>query len=636
MVELGILSLAVFWAWTWARAPRRELRLTALDALVAVFLFWSLFSVPFAPYYHAAEAAALAIVCFAALYWCLSFNPSFAGLSTALLAARIQASLQAVLVLAAAIGGRDRPAGTFVNPNFLAGFLAATLLLVIGALVFPSPVDDGRRRWRTALAVGEGALLLAALVATGSRGGALALAAGLLLLLVLRSWKVAVGVFAAAAFALLAIPNPLVQRLQSLPHTDSFAFTRLSVWKSAALMLADHPWLGIGLGQYEYVSTRYAFPVTTHWAKYTRVAENAHSEYLQAGAELGLPGILAALGAVALLAQAAIRRLRRLPRVSWGPVVTLLAAILSILVQAAVDFPLHTPPATLLLVLLAAGLRLHGVIGPERAVSFRVRPLYAAAAALIAVLLGAAAVRPVLGFWFFLGGIGAPRNLLNEKWSFEQAPRSERSHAETLRMLGLAARIDFVNAPYRRALGGYLFQAYQRGEGGPELLQQSLYHLNLAAELNPSQYQYAVNLAEAMTTLARRAPPGRELLQAALEHYRRAVRLAPFRFGVYSEIGLLCDEVGDTPAAEAAFRRAVAIEEYYLRGWLDLGKFYARHGRLPEARETFSRGAALAEKAPGLVPTTPAESALLALKPEFFYNELRKLELQEHPGGSTS
>ena len=53
-------------------------------------------------------------------------------------------------------------------------------------------------------------------------------------------------------------------------------------------------------------------------------------------------------------------------------------------------------------------------------------------------------------------------------------------------------------------------------------LKQALYHLNYAAELNPNQYQYAVNLGQAMTSLARREPPGRERLEAALGHYRHA------------------------------------------------------------------------------------------------------------------
>ena len=94
--------------------------------------------------------------------------------------------------------------------------------------------------------------------------------------------------------------------------------------------------------------------------------------------------------------------------------------------------------------------------------------------------------------------------------------------------------------------------------------------------------------------------------------------------------------MGDTPAAEAAFRRAVAIEEYFLRGWFNLGTFYARHGRNLEAREVFDRGAALAEKALSLVPTTPVEGELLAIKPAVFYNELKKIQAQERTGGASS
>jgi len=636
VVNLGILSLVLFWSRTWARAPRRELRLNALDALLGFLVFWSLFSTLFAPYYHPAEAASLAIACYVALYAYLSFNPSFAGLSLALGAVRAQAGFQSLLVLGEAIGfGRDRPAGTFYNPNFLAGFLAAAFLLVVGGLIFPPP-GSGRHPLRAALAAAEGTLLLAALLTTGSRGGALALAAGLLLLLALRSWKIAVATFSAACIALLAIPNPLMQRLQSLPQTDNFAFTRLAIWKSAWSMMLDHPWVGIGLGQYEYISARYAFPIETHWAKYSRVAENAHSEYLQAGAELGVPGILVALGMVGLLGWATLARLRTLPRASWGPVATLLAAVMSIATQAAIDFPLHTPSSALLLVLLAAGLRLHGVTGPEHAVSFRVRPFYAVSAGLIALVLALTAARPLVGFWCYLGGIGAPRNLLREKWALEEAPRKELSLEESKRLIGLAARVDFINAPYRRALGSQYFQLFLRGEGGTAALKQALYHLNYAAELNPNQFQYAVNLGQAMTSLARREPPGRERLEVALGHYRHAAELAPYQLQVLTEIGLLTDELGDTPAAEAAFRRAVAIEEYFLRGWFNLGTFYARHGRLPEAREAFGRGAALAEKAPSLVPTTQAEVELLAIKPAVFYNELKKIQAQERSGGAVS
>ncbi|HEY5998810.1 MAG TPA: O-antigen ligase family protein, partial [bacterium] len=488
---------------------------------------------------------------------------------------------------------------------------------------------------RTALRAGEACLVLAALLTTGSRGGALAFAAGLCVLLAVRSWRVAAGVLAAGAAALLLVPNPLRERLQSLSQGDPFAFSRLAIWKSAAAMALDHPWLGVGLGQYEFFSPRYAFPVSGHWARYVRVAENAHSEYLQAGAELGLTGLALALALLVLLVLPAVRRLRELPREARGPVAALLAGCASIAVHAAVDFPLHTPPTALLLVLFAAGLRVHGAGGAGRAVQFRVRPVYAAAAGLAALALVAVAARPVAGFWYFLAGIGAPRDLLREKWALEEAPRRDLAPLESARLLERAARIDFVNASYRRALGSRLFQAALRG-GGDELLRRALYHLNYAAELNPNQYQYEVNLAEAMISLAGARPPGRELLVEALGHYRRAATLAPYQHAIQTEIGLLADRLGDAAAAEAAFRRTVAIEEYALRGWYNLGAFLARHGRYAEAREVFGRGAALAEGARSFVPASPAERDLVALEPAVFYNELRKIEAIEHPGGAAS
>jgi tetratricopeptide (TPR) repeat protein len=269
-------------------------------------------------------------------------------------------------------------------------------------------------------------------------------------------------------------------------------------------------------------------------------------------------------------------------------------------------------------------------------VQFRVRPLYAAAAGLAVLALAGAAVRPVAGFWCFLGGIGAPRNLLREKWALEEAPRLDVPPGESARLLGLAARIDFVNSSYHRALGSRLFQGYLRGEAGDEALRAALYHLNYAAELNPNQHQYAVNLAEAMISLARLHPPGRERLEEALGHYRRAAELAPFQHAIQTEIGQLADRLGDTAAAEGAFRRTVALEEFALRGWYNLGAFLARHGRYAEAREVFARGAELAERSRSFTPQSAAERELVALEPAVFYNELRKIEAIEHPGGAAS
>jgi O-antigen ligase/Flp pilus assembly protein TadD len=626
VVELALAALLGSWAVAWARAPRRELRIGLADALLALLLFWGLSSTLFAPYYHDAERVLLPLALCAGLAWFLAFHPSFSGLAVGLGAVRLQAVLQALLVLWQRLGASEpRPAGTFYNPNFLAGFLAAAALLSLGAILYAGGAGAARRRW-AAWRFAEVGLCLVALTLTGSRGGMLALAAGLLVLLGLRSWRLTLAVFAAGAAALTAIPNPWFARLATLGREDAFAWTRLAIWKSAWAMLADHPWLGVGCGQFEHVSPQYAFPVTTHWAHYSRVAENAHNEFLQAGAELGVAGLLLALAVPAFFAYAARRRLRELPRERWGEVVPLLAALAALAAHAAVDFPLHTFPGGLLLVLLAAGLRLRGVTGPERVMELRFRPFYGVAGACLALLLAAAAVRPVAGFWYFARSLGVPMDLFHEKWAIEKAPRRQVALGESVRLLERAVAIDSVSAPYHRALGSLLFRSYLRGEAGEDALSRALYHLSYATELNPSNYQYFANLGEAMTSLARRSPAPHAYFKKALAAYRHAASLAPYYLPVYGEIGGLEDELGDRAAAEAAFRRAVELEEYYLRGWLNLGTFYGRGGRTEEARQTYRRGAELAEKARYLVPTTPSERELIALEPSVFYNELKKLE----------
>ncbi len=643
-VSLGLLGIFAAWIWRWRREPRQSLQLTAVDGVLALLLFWALFSTLGAPYYHAAEGVLVPLGSFLLGYWGLAARPSFRGWRAAAAAVRIQAAGQALLALGQGlVAGQLRPAGTFVNPNFLAGFLAVAILLVLGD-AFRGAEGGGREAGerpahpvalRRAAGIAEAAILLAGLLVTGSRGGVLALVAGLAVLLGLRSLRVLALVTALAVAGLALVPNPIVGRLQRLEEDDPFAWTRFSIWKSAAAMALDHPFTGIGVGQYEYVSPRYAFPVPSHWAKHTHVAENAHNDYLQAAAELGFPGLLLMLAAAGIVAAATVAAVRRAPPERRATLAPLAAGLAAIATQAAVDFPLRTPPAALLVVLLALGLRINGVTGPSTVAEVRVRAAHRFAAALVVALAAAAAVRPVAGFWFFLSGIGAPPDLLHERWAVEEAPREALPAAESIRLLRLAATVDWPCASYHRALGGRLFQEALRGGGDvdPAGVERALYQINLATALNPQNHQYFVNLGEAATSLARRSRDPRPFLEEALGHYRQAASLAPFSFPVYERIGAISDELGDAAAAEGAFRRAVEIERFHLRGWINLGVFLARQGRYDEALATFRTGAELAAQAATLVPTSPTERAMIAIPPADFYTEIDKIgRLRGAPG----
>jgi hypothetical protein len=103
---------------------------------------------------------------------------------------------------------------------------------------------------------------------------------------------------------------------------------RVALWNEALSIAAKHPLLGVGPGGFARTSAIALADPDLRWA---------HNEFLQAGAETGLPGYVFAIGiflwGFAALAQG-----------SPGRVAALSAAGLAVLgIQASVDYVLHFP-----------------------------------------------------------------------------------------------------------------------------------------------------------------------------------------------------------------------------------------------------------------------------------------------------
>ena len=230
---------------------------------------------------------------------------------------------------------------TFVNPDFLAGFLIITLPVTCGLF--------GALRERTArLGAGFGIALQAACLAlTGSRAG---VAVGALSMVL---WAVAAAVsgatranrsrilWAAALFLAAAVlaSGPTRSRMQtsgpppapsavagsagpataqpavqappaaqggdSQGHSGAF---RLYTWMGAVRMGVQNPVLGTGLGAFEVTYPRYAI---------TAYTAHAHNSYLQLMGEAGIPALLFLLTAIAAISAFAARVM--LLRRSAGP-----------------------------------------------------------------------------------------------------------------------------------------------------------------------------------------------------------------------------------------------------------------------------------------------------------------------------
>jgi O-antigen ligase len=238
------------------------------------------------------------------------------------------------------------PFGSYVNHNHFAG------LVGMGAVLALSLALGHARRSRnlTPRAIAYGGLALAfvaAHLASRSRGGLLALAAGLVVLAALwargRGKRLALGLAAAAAlvaFGVAAVPAKSRARLATLLEgtSDPSARYRIDVFAYTLRLAASRPLTGSGLGAYAD-----AVPAVKRAHGEVRVT-HAESDALEFLAEGGLVG--AAI--LAWLASVAVGGLRDRLAHGHDPLRQALAmgaaaAVATLLFHSLVDFNLRLP-----------------------------------------------------------------------------------------------------------------------------------------------------------------------------------------------------------------------------------------------------------------------------------------------------
>lgn len=226
------------------------------------------------------------------------------------------------------LGRYMRAHGTFGQPNPYAGYLGLLLPLSYAVPVSLVVRKDTQRAsaWLLAgLVTVCGLAMAAGLVLSWSRGALLGALASATMVLLASGQRARVGALIVGLVALglwpwivELTPQGVMERLWGglqLLGTDlsatevtdaNFAvIERMAHWLAAWRMFAQHPWTGVGLGQYTTIYPEVAIP---RWAD---PLGHAHNMYLHVLAEQGLLG---AAGLVAFMVgsmAAAWRRIRR-------------------------------------------------------------------------------------------------------------------------------------------------------------------------------------------------------------------------------------------------------------------------------------------------------------------------------------
>ncbi|MBE7558525.1 O-antigen ligase family protein [bacterium] len=268
---------------------------------------------------------------------------------------------------------KSRIVSTFGNPNYFGSYTAA-------AFLFLSPLAIRHRK--NSLRLGAlVALLLGMLVCiytTKSRGAVMALIVGgfgmlwfgaFLLSRRGHRWAVRGGIILAMLLVLVGFmykgrqatgQESLIDRIgEGLQGRSPSINNRMVLWQAALALWSERPLLGAGLEEFsiQFIPTLQAMLEDPAHDSYRVIvanmesiyATNAHNEYLQVLAELGLLGagvflffnVAILWGLVRILRERARRRLRRSDATFY--VLGTIGAMLAVLTDAAVSFPLRLP-----------------------------------------------------------------------------------------------------------------------------------------------------------------------------------------------------------------------------------------------------------------------------------------------------
>jgi O-antigen ligase len=341
LVWHALLLLLLLWALLAPAGERGRNEARTGGALIAAALFLALAAMGtlIVPFAYAAWLTLLELAAFLAVFL-LAARSGPRLLPSLRLVVAVTAAAQGLLTLYQRLMlGEPRPAGTFLNPNYLACWLVMALLLSAGTW--------RRKMSMAAMATWFGLALPAALALflSGSRGGMLGLAAGLCWL-IYRSWRQLRPAEKRLCAAVMLVGILLVGwRLGGrLDEDDPFRYQRLEIWKSSIGMVRDNPWWGCGPGQFPVASSRYQFADGNGPLRYDRAFRIPHSDLVRAFSEFGIPAAIALLAALLLAARAIARR-----RYAESGAQ---AALLAVGLQALVDDPSHWPAVYLLTALL--------------------------------------------------------------------------------------------------------------------------------------------------------------------------------------------------------------------------------------------------------------------------------------------
>jgi len=563
---LSLACVVLAWSSPRARGPRPAPLLAdplrGLGVVAVAGLGLALLSALRATYPLAAALAAWDIVVpfllFGAAALAVSDDRDLGWLVRAVVAST---SLQALLAIARYPGGGAAAAGSsFVNPNHLAAFLNLGLFLILVGVLRPAPPRI-RAAWGAL-----GGMHVVAIFLLESRGSLAAFFVSLIVLGVLRrhalpphTRKFAVGLILACALGAALVLGARFSRA-----VDPYRYTRLSIWKAAAGMIAERPLLGFGPGMFPHVSPLFNFPADIGPVRYGRNFQGAHSACLTLAAETGIPAAALILGAIVGATLLCLRA-------PWDQdgVFGVGLGFLALLVQGCVEDLAVRPALTLVPALLLGGALARRRRGPGP-------PGLAPAG-----IAGARRLRPArivgvtLVVYLFVVAVLLPYR------ADAEASAALRLGREGVFYMERAARHNPYHPDYRNDLAMAILNS---GPLTPDGYARAAFNLLEARRLKPIDYRFPLHLARLEARAAGSLFDDATAASRALALYQEAVRLTPLDPRPRLELAAHYVDLKRPDDALGVLREALVLEPNFVRARVLEASILLDAGRRDEAR----------------------------------------------------
>ena len=482
------------------------------------------------------------------------------------------------------------------NPNYLGAFLVVVLPPACLLVAF------SERAWQRAVALALVAVSWAAFPLLNHAGGLAAIVVSLLVTVILllasgawrallrrKIWSLATVIVVAGGLVCSVVLGPgrvlFSADREGTPAVAAWEANsgqaRATIWKVGGRMLAASPVFGTGLGDFavEYIPELAKLVEDHPETPVPGVAmDKAHSEYVQAVAEMGAAGIAAVAAVIVLLVIYAIQRIRSVcdddeKRVE---LILLLAGAVSFAVLSSVSFPAHLVPSSwaLLLLLGISGSPVYGNSGVV--VAGRLPRRWNIRSGVGFGLAAAVCVFVVLYAWAgFRGDVLLNRGLI--QLQLGRTEQADELLSRSTRVGPMPREAYFHHAMAMIQLAG------QRASDGRTYEASSLYERAREAleRCEVAFRRTEVYLAQANLGFVlgdrQLVADGLEIplmLPSFTDTYVQALYLS----------AILVGQQGDVAEAEARLQQVLEVDPEYVRARIALGELYAQL-RLPSRAE---------------------------------------------------